>query len=78
MPVGVVVREPAIQPDDLAHAQILPKQVLDLLAPEARIAVRVEQAALGGQQRAFAIDVDRAAFQDQRGRITAHAEMLQH
>ena len=37
---------------------------LDRLARHARIAVRVEQALLGGDGQAGAVDVDRAAFQD--------------
>ncbi|MNZ39017.1 hypothetical protein D3C78_565030 [compost metagenome] len=63
MAVGLVVVEAIRQPDHRLHRQLLAQRRLDLFAIEVRVAVAVEQAFLGGDQGAFAIDMDGAAFQ---------------
>ena len=47
--------------------EVRPQPRLDLAAREERVAVGVEQALLGGDGKAGAVDVDRAAFQDPVG-----------
>jgi len=61
--VGFVVEQAVGQPDDAVDRQVLAQDRLDLLAGQLRVAVAVEQALLGGDQRAFAVDVDRAALE---------------
>ena len=64
MAVGMVVEQPFAEPEQPLDAEVLAQPGLDLLAAHARIAVRVEQALLGGDGEAGAVDVDRAALQD--------------
>ncbi len=56
---------PPAQPDDLVHAEPGFQLVLDLLAAELRVTVRVEQALLGRDQRALSVDRDRPALEHQ-------------
>ena len=60
--VGVVAVDPAAQPDDVADAQVVGEDLFDGRAVEAGVASLdlAEQAFLGRQQRAAAVDVDRA------------------
>ena len=60
--VGVVAVDPPAQPDDVADAQVVGEDLFEGLAVEARVAGLdlAEQAFLGRQQRAPAVDVDRA------------------
>ena len=80
MAVGVVVLDQAQpEPDDALDAELRAQLRLDLLAPELRVAVLVEQALLGRDQRALAVDGDRAALEDQvRGVAAMLAEQLEH
>src|SRR5690606_27248270 len=73
--VGLVVEQAIRQPDHFVHAQVLGEYLLDLLAGEVRVAVLVEQAFPGGDQGAFAIDVDRAAFQHEAFGAVARAAL---
>ena len=63
--VGLVVVEAVRQPDDALHRKVVAQGPLDLRLAQVRVAVVVEQAFLGGDQRAFAVDVDRAALEDE-------------
>ena len=55
------------------------QEPLDVGARQRRVAVRVQQALLRRQQRALAVDLDRAAFEHDAGlRVTRHAERLGH
>ena len=63
MAVGFIVEQAVRQPDHGVDGQVRGENRLDVLAPQMRVAVLVQQALFGGDQRAFAVDVDRAAFQ---------------
>src|SRR5450830_705593 len=63
MAVGFVVEQTVRQPDDLIHSQVGAQRSLNGCAVEMRVAVAVEQAFFCGDQGAFAIDVNRTAFQ---------------
>jgi hypothetical protein len=53
VPSGLVLVDPLAQPEDPVHAQVLAQVPLDLLARPAGIAIRVEEALLGCEERAF-------------------------
>ena len=62
-----------VTPNDVAQ------HALDVGARERRVAVRVQQALLGGEQRALAVHLDRAALEHDVGlREARHAERLGH
>ena len=58
MAVGFVVEQAVRQPDYRVDGQVISQILLDLLTVQVRVAVRVEQAFLGGDQGAFAVDMD--------------------
>ncbi|MNO24862.1 hypothetical protein D3C76_146910 [compost metagenome] len=62
MAVGFVVEQAVRQPDDLIHSQMRAEHRFDFRTVQVRVAIAVEQALFGGDQRAFAVDVNRAAF----------------
>ena len=64
VPVGVVADDAAAEPEDVGRAEVIAEVLLDVGLGKLRVAIWVEQALLGGEQRAAAVDVDRAAFQD--------------
>lgn len=66
--VGFIHEHAFRQPDEVRHIQMLGKQGLDLGFGQIRIAIGIEQTFRGGEQRAFTIDMNRAAFQHQRAR----------
>ena len=74
---GLVVLQALTQPDDLAHAEVMRQPFLDLLAVEVGIAAGAQQALLGGQQRALAVDVDGAALEHHGRLVAPHAEALE-
>ena len=66
MAVGVVVQQAVAQPEHLARAQRLARAPPRPSASRpAGVAVGVEQALAGGQHRALAVVVERAALQDE-------------
>ena len=71
MPVGVVADDAAAQPDDLAGGAVVGQILLDLGPAELRIAVRIEQALLGRQDRPGSVAVDRPPFENDAGRRIA-------
>ena len=75
MAVGLVAEQAVRQPDHRLHRQMLAQHSFDLCAVQVRIAVGVEQAFLGGQQRALAVHVNGAAFQHEAGRDVAGATL---
>src|SRR3546814_7189613 len=64
MAVGVVVQEAVAEPEDAVEAEIARQPRLDLVPTHAFVAVRVQEALLGGDGEAGTVDIDRAAFQD--------------
>ena len=56
--VGLIVHHAFAEPDDLPDAEVGPQQLFDVTALEAGVAVGIEQAFLGHQSRALAVDVD--------------------
>ncbi|MNE39930.1 hypothetical protein D3C80_1339120 [compost metagenome] len=79
MAVGLVVVQAIRQPDDAVNCQVIAQNGFDLLTVQVRVAVVVEQAFLGGDQGAFTIDMDRAAFQHEAFGVVALAAFhLQH
>ncbi len=62
----LVVGEAARQPDHTFDPEQGAEVGLDVRLREMRVAVGIEQALRGGQQRSLAVDVDRAAFEDLR------------
>ena len=76
--VGLVLEDAVAEPDHLLGAEVVVERRLDRGAVELRVAVRVQQALLGGQHRALAVDVDRAALEHERGAVAAVAFDLEH
>ena len=65
--VGVLVADqPVAEPDDALHAEEVDQPGLDLPTRHRRVAVGVQQALLCCQQRARAVDRDRAALEHER------------
>lgn len=62
-------------PDHLLHSQVLAEALLDLRAPQRGVPVRVQQALLGGDQRALTVDRDRVALEHEVGREPLDPEM---
>ena len=63
MAVSIVARDSFTEPDDVGHSQIFPQRGFSIGAAQAGIAhlaLLIEQAFLGGEQRAAAIDVNAA------------------
>ena len=62
--VGVVALDAVAEPEDLARRRSVSRSTRSMSARvSVRVAVRVQQALLGREQRAFAVDVDRAALE---------------
>jgi hypothetical protein len=76
VPVGVVADDPLAEPEDLLHAEIIAQVRFDLRTVHFRVAVRVEQAGLRGQQRPGAVHLDGTALQDHRRREEREVEQL--
>src|SRR6266566_10007652 len=65
--MGVVPGDASAEPERIRDAERVPKDVLDLVARQPRIAglhVRIEETLFGREQRTAAVDVDAAPFQD--------------
>jgi hypothetical protein len=73
MPVSVVARHAARQPEDVGRAQVVALQgLLEFMPAQAGIAhlhLGIEIALLGGEQRAAAVHVDAAAFEHERASL---------
>src|SRR4029077_14304649 len=78
VPVGLIVEHSLAEPDDVAHAQIVAQLPLHVAALQVRIAIGVEQAFLGDQRRAPAVDVDGAAFVHQRSAVAVEPLDVQY
>ena len=76
MAVRMVVHQPAAEPEHAIDAEVRAQLRLDVAAREVRVAVRIEQALLGGDGEAGAVDVDRAALQDPVGAADVQARAL--
>jgi len=77
VPVGVGgLGAAGLEPDDLLDPEEVTEDLLLPFAREVRVARRVQQAALGGDERPFAVDAEGAALED-HGRCEAlPAEVL--
>src|ERR1700730_13717431 len=62
--VRLVIEDTLPQPDHLADTEVIAQLVFNLLAAQAGVAVGIEQALLGNQHCAFAVDMQGAAFVD--------------
>ena len=78
MPVGVVALDAVAQPENFAHAKIIAQPLLNLLPRKLRIAIWIEQTSFGGEQRACAVHLDRAAFQYHVRIINRQTQRLCH
>ena len=74
--VGVVADNAFAEPEDLFHTKVIAQVVFDFLLGEVRVAILIEQARLGGEQRAFAVYFDGAALEDHGRGEKAHSEKL--
>ena len=59
-------------------AEMVTQVALDVGSRQRRVAIRVEQALLGGEHRAFAVDVDRSTFEHERRPVADVAGVLEH
>ena len=66
VPVRIVALDPAREPADVPLAVVVLEVLLDLNLGEMGVAVLVEEAVGGGQDRAGAVEVDGAAFHDDK------------
>ena len=74
--VGAVVLGDRVgQPHDALDAEVRPQHRFDLGAPQVRVAVGIEQAALGRHERALAVDRDRSALEHHRHLVHREPEM---
>ncbi len=64
MAIRIVPDDPISEPEDLANPEIASQILLDGGLVEFRVAVRVEEAGLGRQQRPAALDIDRSPLED--------------
>lgn len=78
MAIGLVEGETAGQPDHPVKAEIVAELPLDLFPAQMAVAVAVQQALLGGHQRALPVALQAAAFRDQRRAVAVHPLRLQH
>src|SRR5262245_57080967 len=62
----VVARDAAFEPENLVDPELLGEHLLRALVAELGVSrlASVEQTLFGGEQRALAVDVDRAALED--------------
>ena len=69
MPVGVaILDQPHPQPDDRLHTERITQRLLDPVARQRGVAVGMQQALLGHEQRPGAVAEDRAALEHDRRR----------
>ena len=74
---GVAVLDQALaEPHELLDAEMGPEDLLDRRPVERGIAVRVQEALLGGEQRAPAVGEDRATLEHDRNRHQLVPELL--
>jgi hypothetical protein len=78
VPVGVIVGEPAIEPDHALDAERRAQELVHCVLVEIRVAVAAEQALARRQHRAFAVDLDRAALEDEALRPCRHTGRARH
>lgn len=73
--VGVVAGGAAVEPDGLVDAEVVMEGLLDLLLRDAGVALLDlgEEALFGGEEEAFAVDVDGAAFEDEAAGLAVGA-----
>src|SRR5262245_1361239 len=62
VPIGVVADYTVAQPQDVRGPEVVFQILLDLFAVEMRVAVGIEQAGLGRDERAAPVDIQRTAF----------------
>ena len=65
MPVGVIAFDAIAEPENRRHSQHVAEFFFNRRTVHVRVAVRVEEAAFGGEDGAFAIHIDRAALEDE-------------
>ena len=79
MAVGFIIEQTIRQPDNLIHSQICTQHAFDFFAGQVRVAVAVHQALSRSNQRAFTVNVNRAAFQHKTfGVVTRATFYFQH
>ena len=78
MTVGVIVAQALIEPDHVIDPERPAQPRGDRLGIEVRVAATAEQTLLGGQQRAGAVDLDRAALEHEIERGAVRARPLHH
>ena len=71
----VAVQTPG-KPHHLTNARVILERPCHIGPGQPGIAVLVEQALLRGQQRAFAVDIQCAAFEEQRAGEPRYSKML--
>ena len=78
MAVGMVAEQPVAEPQHPVKTEVLPQPRLDVGLGQVRIAVRVEQALLGGDDEAGAVGVDRPALEDPVHQVARQPRSLDH
>src|SRR5690606_10723403 len=78
MPARLVIDDSFSEPDDAGYAEVFVQQYLELSLVEMRIAVRIEQALFGRDERALPVDVDCAAFEHERRAIAIASFYFEH
>ena len=76
--VSLILDDALAQPDDIRHAQIFVQQDFQLPLVHVRIAIRIREAFFGRDERAFAIHMNGAAFENQRRPVSIGAFDLGH
>src|SRR5262245_31220357 len=78
MPVRLLVGKPVAQPHDPERPREERETFFNLLPVELGIAVLVQEALLGRQQRAGAVAMKRTPFANQRRSVSGQIEMFQN
>ena len=78
MAARLVVHDSVAEPDHAVDPEMVTQPALDLGSRQRRVAVRVQQALLGGEHRAFAVDVDRSTFEHERRPVADVAVVIEH
>ena len=78
VPAGLVPVDASAEPDHRAHAEVAAQVILDVLAREPRIAVRIEEALLRRQARSLSVHMNGTALEHERGAVAIVTLDLEH
>src|SRR4051812_7518481 len=75
MAVRIVADDPLAHPQYFVHAEVILQVLFDLRLGQVRVAIRIQEALLAGEQKSLAVHIDRAAFENHGVRESAQAQL---